>query len=145
MLRLNTRGLSYVHAAQATTPSDSMMFCQVLSCSVSFFCTLDLVYSARRLRAFFWVADLVYCMRLANLRETKKNPPLIIHRQCGFMEAVNYVGTNFCGAGASATNYSHLLGLLTAVQQPHVECTFAAIIKGPVSTVRECPENTAQL
>ena len=54
-------------------PSDSMMFCQVLSCLVSVFCTLDLVYSARRLstRACF-LGSLISCMRLAILRETKK-------------------------------------------------------------------------
>ena len=56
-------------------PGISTPFCQVLSCSVYFVYTGNLVYSARRLstRAFF--RSQISCMRLAILRETKKKTP----------------------------------------------------------------------
>ena len=43
-----------------------------LSCSVCFFWSLNLVYPALRLSTWAFFMSLISCMRLANLRETKK-------------------------------------------------------------------------
>ena len=56
-------------------PGISTPFCQLISCSVCFVYTGNLVYSARKLSTRAFLSSLFSCMWLAILRGTKKSPP----------------------------------------------------------------------